>query len=284
MLAQEPTSLGLRLCPSYPPPVTRFTHLARVVSPRRLSHRWLMGLAALAAIAGWIWPRERASLSGAVQTALTVLLVWAISRELDPDHPASALVVAAIAGGVTLATGATSGSALALAMVTARIVSRSTGLSPLATDLLAIGALAGIVARTPLMWALGMGLAAGVALDTALPHPAPRRSLWLAPAIAVAVTLASFLSDAFSPSWEAPSLPTLILVATGVAAAGSAKYLVRSTDDRSASLDPTRMRAAMWLVVGAAALGTLTGGGTSQEASWPLWAALIGSALSTRLE
>lgn len=258
-------------------PVRKFTHLGRIVSFAYPTHRVLIGLCALAGIAGWL-----VAGAGAGATAATVFLAWALSREIDPDRPGLSLVAAAGAGGLVVATGATSLAGLGMAMLAARIVARSTGASPLLTDIGAVGVAAGIVSRTPLGWSTGLGVAAAIALDTMLERPAPRPHAWLALAVGVAVTLAAVLSGALPQAWTPPEAVTLAAVAAVVALAVTAgRRPPMSEDDRGDPLVAERVVVARWTAVASVALGALAGGAPA-AAAWPALVALLVSLSPTR--
>lgn len=242
----------------------------------------MAGLAAAAAGLAWAFPGGRSPAEAMVESALTVFLVWALVRELAPDHPASALWIGSLAGGVSIFTGATAPAALAGLMVAGRIVVRTTGASPLLTDIVAVGAFVGVFARTPMAWAAGLAVAAAVAVDTNLPVPAPARHVWLAAAVAVAVTVTAVFSDALGESWRMPGWITVLLAAATLAAT----FLVpvewpQTADDRGKQLFVERVRAARNLVAFALLLATAVGGAAHAETTWPAWLALLGASLTS---
>lgn len=260
----------------------RFTHLGRSLSLSHVTHRWMAGLAVAAAAVAWAFPEGRSPAGAMIQSAMTVFLVWALVRELAPDHPAPALWIAALAGGLSILTGATAPAALAGLMVASRIVVRTTGASPLLTDIVAVGVFVGVFARTPMAWAAGLAVAAAIAVDTNLPVPAPGRHVWLAGAAAVAVTVTAVFSDALGTGWLAPGLATLLLAA----AALTATFLVpvewpRTPDDTGKQLFVERVRAARNLVAFALLLATAVGGAAHAETTWPAWLALLGASLTS---
>jgi len=232
---------------------------------------------AAAAVAALAYPGGRSPAAAMADAALTVFLTWALVSELDPDHPLSALLGGVVAGAVAITTGTVSAIALAVLMLSARLVTRSTGLRPLITDIAVVGAVVGALSRTPLVWAAGLAFAFAVALDTGLPEPAPQRNLWLAGAIGLAVTLTAVLSDALQVSWRMPGATTAALVAVALALVVTAPNddLRSVTDFRPVPLHPERLRAARLLTAGALVLGTLVGGAALASASWAGWVGLI---------
>lgn len=242
----------------------------------------MLGLAAAVGVAAVYNAGDRHPLLALVEGSLTVFLCWAIVRELDPDHPVAAVLAGAAAGMATVATSASPIAALAGLMVASRVLTRSTGLRPLLTDIVAVGAFAGIFARTPAAWAVGLGVAAAVALDSNLPEPAPDRRIWLAGAVGVAVTLTAVMSGALAAAWQLPDLTTLVLMAagTGLIMTAPAQTLQSKTDFRAIPVDPTRLLTARRLAAGALVLGTLVGGLAHAQASWPAWIALTTAAIA----
>lgn len=237
---------------------------------------------AVAAGLAWAYPSGRTPASAMVQSAMTVFLVWALIRELSPDHPDHALWGAAIAGAASIYTGATALAALAGLMLAARIVVRSTGLPPKLTDIVAVGVFMGVFARTPPAWAAGLAVAAAIAVDTNLPRPAVSWNVWLAGAVGVAVTITAVVSEALKTDWSLPGWFTLALAAVVLAATfGIAVGPPVSLDDRGGTIEIERLRAARNLVAFALILGTVAGGAIHAEATWPAWIALLGASLTS---
>lgn len=253
------------------------SHIGRTIDLSYPSNRWAVGLTLLGAAAGLIHPEGRNPMWAAFQSGGTVFLTWALTRELDPDPPATSVVAAIAAGVVTVWTGDASLIALGGLLMTARMLTRSTGSWPLLTDIVIIGAGVGIFARSPVTWASGLAVAAAVALDTAMAHPAPRYHVWLAAAIGVAVTLSAVISHALPRAWSPPDIPTLIIASLGALAGLLTPVLPLSSfsDFRNTRLDPNRLRAARRLVVASLALGIVAGGAATGATSWPAWLALV---------
>jgi hypothetical protein len=253
------------------------THIGRTIDLSYPSNRWAVGLTLVGAVAGLIHPEARNPLWAAFQSGGTVLLTWALTRELDPDRPATSVVAAVAAGVVTIWTGDASLIALGGLVAMARILTRSTGSWPLLTDLVIIGAGVGIFARSPLTWATGLAVAAAVALDATMAHPAPRYHVWLAAAIGVAVTLSVVISHALPRFWSPPDTPTVIIAILGTLAGLLTPVLPLSSfsDFRNTRLDPSRLRAARRLAVASLALGVIAGGAAGGATSWPAWLALV---------
>lgn len=254
----------------------QFTHLGRVLSLAYPAHRWMLGLSTLAGMAAVFYPQGRSPIRALIESGMTVFLVWALARELDPDHPWTGIVGGALGGAVSIWTGETSLAALAGLLVAARIIARTVGLRPLLTDIVAVGVFAGIFARTPLAWATGLAVAIAVALDTNLPEPSPQRHTWLAAAIGVAVTLSAVLSSALAVAWRLPGPASLVIGGVGLLAAVTApvRGLDSVTDARKTPLRPERVHMAGLIAAGALTLGMMVGGGGLAEVTWPGWIAV----------
>ena len=130
-----------------------------------LSNRLMFGLIAvtgLAAVALWMSQGEYAVLWAPVHA----FLVWALTRELDPDHDSTALVAALIAGLWVLVGFDVGGALPAIGLLlTARIVVNTTGRRPLVSDLAALGVLAAAISFTATGWVAGFGLAVAIYID-----------------------------------------------------------------------------------------------------------------------
>lgn len=252
----------------------RVTHLGRPLTIANSDHRVLLVLVAAGAVAGWFRPEGEPPALAMFQIAGTVALAWMLIRELAPDARRSALIGAALAGVAVTYTGRTELAALAALLLTSRILTRSTGLVPLLTDVVVVGVFAGVFARTPLAWAAALALAAAVALDTNHPDPSPDRYMWLAAAIGVAVTVTAVLSGAVDVRWSRPDYLTLVGGLAAWILLGPASPSVASTDDRGGPFSRERIRSARWLALSAATLGTMAGGGAFSAGVWPVWVAL----------
>jgi hypothetical protein len=224
------------------PRLTDITHVGRIVDPRQPSNRLAVLIPLGAALV--VFGLDSGDLGRAFATGLATFAAWAIARELDPDHPLSATVAALLVPIAVLTLGAPAPAPLFVALLTIRILVRSTGLPPKTTDLavLTVGAIA--VAHTPAGWAAGILLAFAMVRDAALPgEPPPNAGLWGA-ALAVGVTARVALADELGV-WDVPT--TVSLVAFGAGLAG-AVVVLRPTpvlslgDFTKAPLEPIRVR------------------------------------------
>ncbi|MEX1270900.1 MAG: hypothetical protein WEB55_00455, partial [Acidimicrobiia bacterium] len=175
------------------PRLKDITHVGRRFDPGQFSNRF--GLLASIGAAGLVFALDTGDLRRAFSTGLATFAAWAIARELDPDHPLSGTVAALLVPIAVLTLGTPAPAPLFVTMLTIRIVVRTTGLAPKATDLavLTIGAIA--IADTPAGWAASVLLAFAMVRDAALPgEPPPNAGLWGA-ALAIGVTIRVALAE-----------------------------------------------------------------------------------------
>lgn len=156
-----------------------------------------------------------------------VFLIWALLREIDPDHNWTALVGGAIAGAWVLV--AVSGSsdvvvstmpALAIAglMLAGRLVTETTGRRPLPVDL-AVATAAGIaISFTIEGWISGFGLAIALYLDDRLSGKSRGMEIAAAATTAIGATVVATAARAFPPAL--PSIEPSIAIAAGLIAVG----------------------------------------------------------------
>lgn len=261
----------------------RFSTIGRPIDPRYASNRAIASLALLVAVASFLVQRltgetPPASFLRAILLAIGFFLAWAIARELDPDHDASAFVAAGLSLIPLAMLDRPDYAAVFLVLLVLRIVNRTVGPAARPLDTIAILALAGVAAwrGNPLIVAAA---ATAFALDGIL-KPGHRIHLAATGAalglVVVAWTnLAGGLPGAPDmTSWLGlgATLPFLILIK------GSGDPLSVS-DDGGGRLSATRVRSAQWfgfLLFAALVVGS---GPAGWSAVSPLWAALVGTGL-----
>jgi hypothetical protein len=198
-------------------------------------------------------------------------LGWALAREIDPDRPNSAALSGALTGAAIALGGASLLLPVALILVTARVLHRSTGVPPTLLDLVALIAVAYAGGTSTVGWACGMALAFAIARDHRLPSPAPRAS-------------AGAVIGGVSTDWELPGLWAMLVVGVGLVAGISLRvYVPTSTGDHTGDpLEPKRLQSARRGVLGAGLLALAAAGGAAVAALFPLWGALTGVAIWDR--
>ncbi|CAN5713840.1 hypothetical protein BH24ACT26_BH24ACT26_18380 [soil metagenome] len=259
--------------------------VVRLFDPRLSSNRFVMtaflltfGLVTVFATA-WGEPVSAGASQG-LHAALTVLLSWAMARELDPDSPRSA-AVAAVLGFLVSLTGSAQLSAVTALLFAVRIVARSTGSPPSIFDCAWLPLLAAFSARTSIGLPAALALAVAMVLDTLLPRRAPMRVRFsgaVAGALAIYVAVSG---DALRMQWEAPipgQLIVLILVLCAVPSLRTPPPV--SLEDLSGErVSHRRLTSARLLAVGTGLLTLLWLGGPGTAALVGLEAAVAAIAV-----
>ena len=147
--------------------------LARPVDPRYRSNIWALGIALLVALS-LVGTRQELTGSLAFGGFLGALLTWALTRELDPDRPISALIAAGLSAPVMIWLGTPDLLILGALMIAARVLGRTTGLPPTALDLLGVTAMGGALGLREGGWLIALGLAFAIVRDRTLPGSPPR--------------------------------------------------------------------------------------------------------------
>lgn len=272
-----------------PDHIGRASSLWRSLSPRNPHHLLIAagaGLVALAVLIGRVRGEGDVleSLGPAASAGVTVFLAWAIGREIDPDHPASALFAGALAA-LLLAGGIATPAAVLGVLVALRIVIRSTGPPPTTLDLVALPVLAGALAWQPGGWLGGLALAAALVWDTRLPDPAAGRSYGVAAVTAGAALAVAAGRQILGPAFETPtSLGWAAVGGALLAFAVMPKYRPESRQDHRRSLiSYPRLQAGRLLALGSGVAAFIWYGGGAARLFTGVWAALIAVAVHGRL-
>ena len=192
------------------------SHLGRSLDIRRRSNLILIAIVLLTgAVAVALWLR-----GGAVQVIFfapaNAFVIWALMREIDPDHDWTALLAAVGAGAWVLAGGEyLSILAIAALILAARLVTESTGRRPLVIDLVAM-ALGALVGFTVEGWVAAFGLAIAVYLDDRLATEGRRLQLAVSAVTAVGATIVATVTGAFPETL--PEITPWVAVASGLVA------------------------------------------------------------------
>lgn len=251
------------------------TGLGRLVDPIRYpTHRTALAIAAGAAIASFGIDSD--DLSGAALTGAGAFATWTLTRELDPDRPASAPLAAVLATVVALTVGHPAVAPVFVAMVAARIVSRSTGLTPRWTDLALTGLGAIVVAGTPWGWATGILLAFAMVRDATLPGDPPPVAILFAGATAVGVTARVAFAGTLG-TWVAPAGVELVVVLVGlvgwIALLRRTEPIISVGDWSKVVLDQQRVREARIFGVAPGLIAVAVAGSAGVVALAPLFLA-----------
>lgn len=253
----------------------RFTHLARTFDPRLRTHRAItvigIASAALALAAG-------GDLIDGGRAGFAAAIAWAIGRELHPDSQMAGLT-AGVIGGVfeALVGGATFG-ALWLLLVILRIITRSTGASPLPTDLALNLGFVLLVSDSVVGFMSSLGIAVVLFISPSLPKPGPRSHRWWAAAfVVVALIGAAFATigeSAPTPGASWLLLSISLLLSVGLFAPEQVKSL---GDIDKEPLDDARVRLGRIELTALLIVITITTVGGGIAAIAPAFAAVAAS-------
>lgn len=171
------------------------SHLGRPVDLRVPSNR-LVALLSVVAAAGAVVLWLSGEPSEILLAPIHVFLIWALLRELDPDHDWTALVAAGAAGAWALA-GWPTASLLAVGglMLAARVLAETTGRRPLTTDLVVVAAGATAIGFTVEGWIAGFTIAVALYIDDRLAEESRPSQLWAAAFAAAGTTVVATLTS-----------------------------------------------------------------------------------------
>jgi hypothetical protein len=176
------------------------THVGRSLDFSYSSNRWIVFLTLAALIAG-----TTVALTGGPSEAwlapLYTFLVWALVRELDPDHDSTAIIAAAVGGAWALLGQDTSGWLfVAGLLLAARLSLNSTGRRPLVTDyygIVVIATLISLFSPSAEGWVAGFGIALALYVDDRLAEEHDNRAVVAAVVAALAASAAALLRGVF---------------------------------------------------------------------------------------
>ncbi len=172
--------------------------VTRPLDLEQFTDRWALGSLFAFGGAGYFW----GGWPEAVQSGLVAYLSWALSRELDPDHPLSANLAALAGGSLAWALQPDVGVLLVVLLV-AKVMVGSSGLSPARWEAGVLGALAMVLAVTPTGWWAAVAMAAALFLDTLTPPHAPSAHRFVAGGVALGGTIVYLLLGEADHWWWA---------------------------------------------------------------------------------
>jgi hypothetical protein len=142
-------------------------------------------------------------------------LTWALMREIDPDHPWSAILAGGLAAGSVLVGGdVLSGWAAAGLMVATRIVTSTTGRRPLGTDLAVVAAFGIGIAFTVEGWLAGFSIGLALYIDDRFRRENRMAAIAAAVITAVGATIVATLNSAFPERF--PEVIQFLAVTAGI--------------------------------------------------------------------
>lgn len=190
------------------------SHLARSLDPRIRSNLLLIVLILIAAgIAFFLWlggePAE------VFLAPVFTFVIWALLREVDPDHDWVALVGGALAGVWVLAGGAVmSVWPLAGLVFAARIITSTTGRRSLVLDLIGVSLFGIAIALTVAGWMAGFGIALALYLDDRFRGENRLQVIAASALTAAGATVVASLSNTFPETF--PEVVQYVAVAAGL--------------------------------------------------------------------
>ncbi len=262
------------------------SHVLRPIDLSRPSNRMIVALTLVAAISAGVvtWTGGDPVV---LLAPLYTFAIWALVREVDPDHDWSALL-AAFAGGTWVVAGLDSSGLLLVAglAVATRLVLNSTGRRPLPTDLVGLALIAAGLSFTTTGWVAGFAIAVAVYADDRMAEEQRSRSVVAAAVAALAASGVATLTSAFPE--RVPNVVPELVVPIGLLALIS---LVREpespvslVDSRYGDrMDHERLHAARSLLA-AAIFGAAVLAGREAEAIGPIAIALVLALASNELE
>jgi hypothetical protein len=263
------------------------THVGRGLDLGTWSNRAILGLSLIAAVAGVV---GTVMFDGtpwlAVQAGLVTFLIWALTRELDPDRDSTALIAAALAGVWAVLGLPVDLLAVGGLVIGARLVAETTGRRPLRTDLFAIAVGAIAISFTPLGFVAGFGIAIAIYVDSRMSDEHKRDALIAALVAATGSAVVVSLSGAFATQLP-PVQPPFVLALAALTLVAVLREPPRPTsvvDSRRGNLlSGDRIHASRILVGGLTVAGALVAG-PEASALAPVAAALALSLASSEAE
>lgn len=227
------------------------SHVVRSMDLSLPSNRLVVGVAGVGLIAA-----AAVALTGGPTSAwwapVYIALMWTLARELDPDHPSTALI-AAVGGGLWVLAGfEVSGlTAILGLMLAARLVLNSTGRRPLLLDYIGLGVLAAAISLTITGWVGGFGIALAMYVDDRMADEHRPMAMVSAAVTALAASIVVSAAQVFPQ--EVPDARSVVVIAIGlvalVAVAREPEPPISLVDSRmKTQLLPGRLHAATAMV------------------------------------
>jgi len=212
------------------------SHVVRPMNLSLPSNRLVIGLGLVGLVAAAVIALTGGPMS-VWWTPVYIGLVWALGRELDPDHEITALI-AATGGGLWVLAGFDTSAMPALLglMVAGRLVLNSTGRRPLLSDYIGMGVIAAAISFTLLGWVGGFGMAIAMYIDDRMADEHRQMSIVSAALTALATSAVVTASRAFPQ--EVPDARSALVVGIGLVALIS---VVREPEEPVSTVD-SRMK------------------------------------------
>jgi hypothetical protein len=190
----------------------QLSSLSRVVDPHYASNRLAIAGAASAALIVGVAGLAGIDLgSGPFTAAVGVFLAWAIARELDPDHPASAAIAIPLSFVLTLALGPASLLVSTGVLLGTRMAAGTVGAALRPLDIGGIMVVSALLG-TNLIGATGV---AAIVVGVLVGEQRRARGIGIAIAAVTAFTVVGVVSDV-QRTWDAPGTTAWIVLAATV--------------------------------------------------------------------
>ena len=240
------------------------SHLGRGLDMGLPSNRAIVALTLLAGAGSAIvvWSGGDRSV---LLAPLHTFALWALVREIDPDHNAAALVAAGVGGVWVIAGLGAFGLAVTAGLaVAARVALNSTGQRPLPTDLFGLVVITAAVSLFDPGWVAGFAIAVAIYFDNRRAESWRQTNVLVAVIAGVTATLiGSLMSDLET---QALTLRPEIVIPTGIlvliAIVRDPESPLSAVDSRrGGTLDVHRLHAARGITAVAIFLSTVLAGG-----------------------
>ena len=197
-----------------------------------------------------------------VRAGGATFLIWALTRETDPDRDSSALIAAVLAGLWTLAGFQVDLLPLVGLLLAARLIVEATGRRPLQTDLIAMVVVATAISFTALGWVTGFGLAVALYVDNRMTMEHNNQAVVAALLAALGSSVVASRFGVFPDSLPSV-IPLLAIAAVGLALLAVLREPPKPTSlvdsHTKAFLRRDRLQAARVAIGLLLAIGTLVG-------------------------
>ncbi len=255
----------------------RYTHLGRTFDLRTRTH---LAIALIGIGSGAFALAIGNDLLGGVRAGIAAGLAWALARELHPDNNPSALLAGVIGGVFQATVGGVALGVCYLMIVSLRVIVRTLGAAPKASDLALHLPVVLFVSDTIPGFLAALGLSIAMFLSPSLPRPAPRsHRAW-----GVAFTAVALAGLAINTASEAGQATAGGWVLFAVAMVASIRLFPTTRPESLGDidrkpLDGSRLKLGRIELVALLAVIAVTTAGAGVMSTAPALAAVIGTGL-----
>lgn len=264
-----------------------FTHLGRAPDFRLFSNIVGFGSLIVASILATLLlladgqDTTNAAVEGLFAGA-TVFMAWVLAREIDPDHPNSAVLALPIAFAVYLLVGISALFVGAVTILMARVINRSVGPAPKFTDVVALIGALGLAIFLHEIWLIGVMVFAAFLIESFLPNADPNAIGYALAAAAITLFAALFI-DVFTINWAFDAVAVGVMMVAGVlyiiGLFRQPHYLLAVADATKEHLTWSRVATGEWMVLVTGIAIFLVEGSAGIAAFGFAWAAMAAMGL-----